>query len=609
MKFKHRKFIIKSKEIPIFFACDDGYIRFMMVTMNSIIKHASSKYQYRFYVLNTSISEKNKDLVKKMETENVKIEFCDVSERLDKIKKKLTVRDYYSLTTYYRIFIPEMYPKYDKVIYIDSDTVVCQDIVKLYQYNIGDNYVGAVQDYLVKSVETYGEYAEKVLGISRAAYFNAGMLVINSKQFRKNKIKEKFVDLINKYSFVVAQDQDYLNILCQDKVYWFDSRWNIQMSEEKVRDYDSLGIVHYNLAEKPWHHLDCKYADLFWEYAKDTVYIEELKQIQRNFTEKDKENDKIAGEKLMSLALSEIYKEDNYFNQNVTDQERSLTRQEVIMKREQYEKEGRFIEDLEDDPPGRELMPDEIDYLKKNMNNRIRARYAFKIARWFMNTMIYKKQLVIKEIRGVENMRAIKGGAIITCNHFNAFDSFAAQIAYEKATFRGKFPRKKLFRIIKEGNYTSFGGFYGFLMRNCNTLPLSSNKQTMKKLFKAIEKILKKGHFILIYPEQSMWWNYRKPKPLRKGAYFFAVNNDVPIIPCFITMEDTDVPGEGGLPVQAYTINIAPPIYPNPNKKKTENIKEMMAKNAKVWKDIYEINYGKKLEYTCEDKYVRMYLD
>ncbi|MBQ5473279.1 MAG: hypothetical protein IIT65_00980, partial [Lachnospiraceae bacterium] len=139
MKFKHRKFIIKSKEIPIFFACDDGYIRFMMVTMNSIIKHASSKYQYRFYVLYTSISEKNKDLVKKMETENVKIEFCDVSERLDKIKKKLTVRDYYSLTTYYRIFIPEMYPKYDKVIYIDSDTVVCQDIVKLYQYNIGDN--------------------------------------------------------------------------------------------------------------------------------------------------------------------------------------------------------------------------------------------------------------------------------------------------------------------------------------------------------------------------------------------------------------------------------------------------------------------------------------
>ena len=68
-----------------------------------------------------------------METENVKIEFCDVSERLDKIKKKLTVRDYYSLTTYYRIFISEMYPKYDKVIYIDSDTVVCQDIVKLYQ--------------------------------------------------------------------------------------------------------------------------------------------------------------------------------------------------------------------------------------------------------------------------------------------------------------------------------------------------------------------------------------------------------------------------------------------------------------------------------------------
>ena len=167
---------------------------------------------------------------------------------------------------------------------------------------------------------------------------------------------------------------------------------------------------------------------------------------------------------------------------------------------------------------------------------------------------------------------------------------------YDKA---GK--RKKLFRVISEANYTAFPGFYGFLMRNCNTLPLSSNRATMIKFMHAIKAILMKKHYILVYPEQSMWWNYKKPKPLKRGAFVFAADNNVPVLPCFITMEDTEVCDGEGYPVQAYTIHVERPIYPSKNRSRNENINYMMQRNFEVWKDVYETTYGIPLKYTCEE--------
>ena len=119
----------------------------------------------------------------------------------------------------------------------------------------------------------------------------------------------------------------------------------------------------------------------------------------------------------------------------------------------------------------------------------------------------------------------------------------------------------------------------------------------MKEFMKAVDTHLQDGHFILIYPEQSMWWNYKKPKPLKKGGYVFAAKNNVPVLPCFITMEDSDILDGDGFFVQEYTIYVGEPIYPDVNKSKDENVKAMMEKNAAIWKEIYESTYNKPLEY------------
>ena len=126
----------------------------------------------------------------------------------------------------------------------------------------------------------------------------------------------------------------------------------------------------------------------------------------------------------------------------------------------------------------------------------------------------------------------------------------------------------------------------------------------MEEFVKAVDVILSRGDFILIYPEQSMWWNYKKPKPLKPGAYNLAARNNVPIIPIFITMEDSAKIGEDGFPIQEYTINIEEPIYPDKSKSKKENTELMKQKNYEIWKRIYENFYGIPLEYSTNNEEV-----
>jgi len=188
-------------------------------------------------------------------------------------------------------------------------------------------------------------------------------------------------------------------------------------------------------------------------------------------------------------------------------------------------------------------------------------------------------------------------GVILTCNHFNAFDNFAVHHAVLPSLEK---EGRELYKVIREGNYTNFPGLYGLFFRHCNTLPLSKNFSTMKKFCQSLDVLLKRGEKVLIYAEQGMWWNYRKPRPLTKGAFKFAYDSNVPVLPIFITMEDSELIGGDGFPIQEYTIHFFPAIYPDMEKSEKENIEYMKNKNFELWKDCYEKVYGIALEYLPE---------
>lgn len=274
----------------------------------------------------------------------------------------------------------------------------------------------------------------------------------------------------------------------------------------------------------------------------------------------------------------------------------SENRKKILSRIEEYERAGLFDKDVEDDPKTISLDPDSVDYTQKKLSTRIGSFIANRVGRNHFEKMIKRGDVVMKEMRGKENLEAIRGcGALVTCNHFNAFDNYAVY-----KTLIPALEGKMLYKIIREGNYTSFGGFYGYLFRHCNTLPLSSSIKGIKALNKAMTELFRRGEKILIYPEQGMWYNYRKPRPLKTGAFRFAVKNQVPILPIFITLEDTDNFDADGLPIQAYTVHVLPAIYPDPALPTREDSERICRENYKLWVKTYEDFYQKKLEYTTD---------
>lgn len=587
----------KKAEIPIFFACDEGFVKYTMVSMKSIMENADRSRKYHIYILHMGITEATQAKVLAMADEEFAIDFVDVTDKMKSIADKLPIRDYYSNTTYFRLFIPDMFPQYRKALYIDSDTIVVGNIAELYDHKLGKLYAGVCPDRVVAQTDILGDYVEKVLGVKRTRYFNAGVMLMNCSQFRENHLLDEFLEMLHVYLFVVAQDQDYLNLICKNQVLYMEPKWNAQVFGELACPEEEVGLFHFNMAAKPWHYEDCRLAEYFWKYAKMTVDYDAIKEGLANYTDEQRRNDSVSGEKLIRLAVSEINREDNYLRK-MEKAGKSESKLALLAHIVELEREGRFSEDAEENPPAPVLMPEDINYLPRSIKSKTQTKYAFKVARWFVNMLIKKKQLIIKEYKGIENLEKVADGAVITCNHFNAFDSFAIQLAFEQ----GKLKKKKMYRVIREGNYTGFPGFYGVLMRHCNTLPLSSNFKTMEKFIAAVDRVLEKNQFVLVYPEQGMWWNYRKPRPLQKGAFTFAARNNKPVLPVFITMEDSNVLDDDGFYVQEYTVHFCEPIYPDPNMKRAQNACEMRDKNYEAWKSVYEQTYGEKLTYSCDEE-------
>lgn len=265
--------------------------------------------------------------------------------------------------------------------------------------------------------------------------------------------------------------------------------------------------------------------------------------------------------------------------------ERSPERLAILEKIKALEAEGgdSFYVDVEDDPSGHELRPDEVDYLRVKLSSKCKTLVARAMAAVLQPLIRRDLQMTVV---GEENLVGITGGAIITSNHFSIYENLAVKEVADRVAGKHRF-----YRVIKGLNYFQ-PGWIGFLMKNCDTLPLSKNLKTLRLFESALEKLLADDALVLVYPEQAMWWNYRKPRPPKAGAYHYAAKFNVPIIPVFVTMEDTDVPDEHNFPKQKYTVHIMPPMYPDPEQPVRANERAMQAKNYALCREKYREVYG-----------------
>ena len=317
-KHKPIKIIKTKKEIPIFFASDDNYVPFLAVSIKSMLENASKNYKYVIKILHTNISSENIKKIKELQTDYSNIEFVNVSKSLDTLNDKLHTCIYYTQTTYYRLFIPTLYPQYNKALYLDCDIVVRGDISKLYNTKINNNLLGAISDQFVCYYTKVHDYIKNGLGFDKITnYFNAGILVMNLKQLRNFNFETKFAELLQKYKFIV-QDQDYLNIICKDKIHYIDESWNTQPCQENIK-LENINLIHYNLIWKPWH-AEILHGEEFWKYSKLTNFSEEIKQIKDNYTNEMYQNDVSNFDMFMDKIVEEGLNPNNYYNKLIRNE-------------------------------------------------------------------------------------------------------------------------------------------------------------------------------------------------------------------------------------------------------------------------------------------------
>ena len=288
--------------IPVVFASDNNYVPMVTTTIYSMLKNASDAYRYDIVVLHEGIEWENQEKMKMFlgQFENAGLQFCDVSRFVDQYELT-TNNPHISNETYYRFLIQELLPYYSKVLYLDSDLIVKGDVSELFSVDLGDNLLAAVRDVdycgnLNMKDGIRMRYTKEVLGMHQPYdYFQAGVLVLNTRAMRKLHPMEKWLEFASDDRYIY-NDQDILNVHCQGRVKYLDYDWNVMtdcygrigriFSFAPAAIFDAFNdsrnhekIVHYAGAQKPWKVTNCDRFGLYWEYAKDTPFYVQLTDI------------------------------------------------------------------------------------------------------------------------------------------------------------------------------------------------------------------------------------------------------------------------------------------------------------------------------------------
>jgi len=275
--------------------------------------------------------------------------------------------------------------------------------------------------------------------------------------------------------------------------------------------------------------------------------------------------------------------------------EKDEQRLKVIENIKKNIKNGRLNDKVElNDPIVTEEQRKEIvipfDIRHKKLSSKIKCKIALTIANNY--TKLFNKDT---EIIGLEKLKDLDSGAIITQNHFSIQDSTITR------HLTNKLKKTKVFDIVIEEENLFMEGEFGLLLNYCNTIPLSESMEYMtKKFYPTIKEYLSKKHWILIYPEEEMWFNYRKPRPGKIGAYHLAAKYNVPIISCFVEMIEKEEFESNGFKKIKYRLHILDVLYPDCTKSFKIRKEELRKKDDQLKKEAYEKIYKKKLTYNFE---------
>ncbi|CAI1542573.1 DUF4422 domain-containing protein [Serratia ficaria] len=286
-----------SDNVPVVICFDDNYAISGAALINSIIEHADPTLNYDIVVLENGVSLANKNRFFSMVADygNIHLRFFDVNA-FSEIKSAFT-RAHFSAATYARLFIPRLFSRFEKVIFIDSDTVVESDLAALLSVPLENNLVAAVKDIVMEGFVLFGamsqssdgvmpakEYLSTSLGMANPdGYFQAGILVFNIRKMNQENTFSSLMDALKSKTYWFL-DQDIMNKVFHGRVHYLPLEWNVYHGNGNTEDFfpnlpfstymrflearSNPKMIHFAGENKPWN---TRHVDFFDNYHKNIV--------------------------------------------------------------------------------------------------------------------------------------------------------------------------------------------------------------------------------------------------------------------------------------------------------------------------------------------------
>lgn len=263
----------RMNNINVCLSCDDNYSKYAGVVISSILANANEDDNLSIYVLDGGISEEHKKQIESLKSiKDYNLGFVSVNPDMFEEYAKIKTHAYITIATYYRLKLPSLL-NVDKIIYLDCDVIVNSSLAELFNIDLGVNLVAGVKDLNKREIR------------KNPTYVNAGMLVFNLKEMRKENTEEAFLNWTKANAdSIKTGDQTIINKVCQGKIKLIDEAWNVQSSNFTNRSsyISKPKIIHFVCKNKPWKKNCFSYhKDLYFKYLQLTPWKlddEELKQ-------------------------------------------------------------------------------------------------------------------------------------------------------------------------------------------------------------------------------------------------------------------------------------------------------------------------------------------
>lgn len=268
----------------ICYITDNGYVQHTLVSMASL---KASKYPtsaYKVFVVCDKVDQDKKDMFKKFSGEGLEVKIVDAENR-DFEKKSYEIGKYISASTYIRLRLPSILKEIDRVLYMDGDVIVQDDLTELFNINMGENFTmaGSLDYGTCISSLTWDkvDYIRNTLPGYENTYINAGVLVMELDKLRKSKFEERCKELYDTRKDFIYADQDIINFAEQRNIKVFPIYWNCPILAFHINYANQSPELTREMIGKTYHIgygelMDIVYKSRIIHINGDKKYIHEM---------------------------------------------------------------------------------------------------------------------------------------------------------------------------------------------------------------------------------------------------------------------------------------------------------------------------------------------